>query len=132
MHAGRNQTVMSTWPCRGGRRRSWALPWGVLVRAHGECLTGDILGSLRCDCGKQLEHAMPAVPGRAAAQSSTRVDAGHDIGLPHRIRSPTHGMGSFDTVEVYSQDRPVAPRIYGVGAQILGHFRNPQTTPRHE
>ena len=94
---------------------------GVLVRVHSECLTGDIVGSLRCDCGTQLEQALRAVAAHGCgAVVYLRGHEGRGIGLARKIRAYELQEDGLDTVDAnVAQGLPVDARHYGIGAQVL-------------
>ncbi len=101
----------------------WEKDEPVLVRVHSSCVTGDILGSLRCDCGEQLQMAMKMVEEEGKGAILYMDQEGRGIGLLNKLKAYRLQEGGMDTVEAnlhlgFQMDQ----RDYGIGAQMLRHI----------
>jgi 3,4-dihydroxy 2-butanone 4-phosphate synthase/GTP cyclohydrolase II len=99
---------------------TWEPDEPILVRVHSSCVTGDIFGSCRCDCGPQLHKAMEMINEAGKGVIVYMNQEGRGIGLVNKLKAYNLQENGFDTVEANLQlGFPMDQRDYGIGAQIL-------------
>ncbi|MEI6123338.1 MAG: bifunctional 3,4-dihydroxy-2-butanone-4-phosphate synthase/GTP cyclohydrolase II [Bacteroidota bacterium] len=99
---------------------SWGNDEPILVRVHSSCMTGDIFGSCRCDCGNQLHHAMQIIEKEGKGIVIYMNQEGRGIGLENKLKSYHLQELGYDTIEANEKlGFKADERDYGIGAQII-------------
>jgi 3,4-dihydroxy 2-butanone 4-phosphate synthase/GTP cyclohydrolase II len=99
---------------------SWSPETPILVRVHSSCMTGDIFGSCRCDCGEQLQQAMKKIQEEGSGLIVYMNQEGRGIGLENKLKAYKLQEGGVDTVDAnIALGFKMDERDYGIGAQIL-------------
>jgi len=99
---------------------TWGKDEDILVRVHSSCMTGDIFGSCRCDCGEQLHNAMQLIEKEGKGVIVYMNQEGRGIGLLNKLKAYKLQESGMDTVEANLElGFQMDERDYGVGAQIL-------------